>query len=584
MADSAASGCQKPYVVQPTTTKLSYSGTSHWDILAFSLPKPVSFTQKCGKGASMVDCCDHRCAVAARKPLAKEFQPFLLVRICLILLKWAKAARFVARTSLAINGFGALTAAAQPTARGAAGCRAEHCVGGRELLLLLVLSQPASPLSEPGRLDTLSRRLQESVQLRTHKYFRVAVPQALTGQSLVALVGEKGYAEDEAEAVHLATLLLQHGYLFPVIEPALTVRDDGTLYRLQRPYFWPSHATQTDNVEYAIYLNKRLLRNEQKHGLEEDEAESYNRFAELLGHMWGFITQQAEMQLKHQKEKKKADKVVYDSEERAFWRLRRPSHPDFLEQHVQKDLKYSPNEQIDQKTERIYEEFLAPGAPAQVNVDSRTLDQTLDCLQKATTASTRRHAFTHSEEHVFTLMAKDSYPRFVRSQIYKGVLSAAQQQGSRRLGWRNFIFNMGAAKKNPQCKPTKRDELHSTNLPKQLSSDSLPVLETFLESEFSSENIRFWIAIQDLKYSPNEQIDQKTERIYEEFLAPGAPAQVNVDSRTLDQTLDCLQKATTASTRRHAFTHSEEHVFTLMAKDSYPRFVRSQIYKTGNIG
>lgn len=61
----------------------------------------------------------------------------------------------------------------------------------------------------------------------------------------------QGYAEDEAEAVHLATLLLQHGYLFPVIEPAMTVRDDGTLYRLQRPYFWPSHATQTDNVEYG---------------------------------------------------------------------------------------------------------------------------------------------------------------------------------------------------------------------------------------------------------------------------------------------------------------------------------------------
>ncbi|KAE9419725.1 hypothetical protein Angca_005824, partial [Angiostrongylus cantonensis] len=422
-----------------------------------------------------------------------------------------------------------------------------------------------------AKLDILSRRLQESVQLRTHKYFRVAVPQALTGQSLVALVGEKGCAEDEAEAVHLATLLLQHGYLFPVIEPALTVRDDGTLYRLQRPYFWPSHATQTDNVEYAIYLNKRLLRNEQKHGLEEDEAESYNRFAELLGHMWGFITQQAEMQLKQQKEKKKADKVdrrlrkataqsyrnlverlkfslktkpwlkaLKASDTMVQWVDQRvdydpyltapqPSNPwitddtnlwalntdtvevpterrvkrwglsvqelvkdpigrqvletflesEFSSENIRfwiaiQDLKYSPNEQIDHKTERIYEEFLAPGAPAQVNVDSRTLDQTLECLQKATTASARRHAFTHSEEHVFTLMAKDSYPRFVRSQIYKGVLSAAQQQGSRRLGWRNFIFNMGAAKK-PQCKPVKRDELHSTNLPKQLSSDSLPI-------------------------------------------------------------------------------------------------------------
>lgn len=40
----------------------------------------------------------------------------------------------------------------------------------------------------------------------------------------------------------------------------------------------------------------------------------------------------------------------------------------------------------------------------------------------------RRHAFSPAEEHVFTLMSKDSYPRFLRSQIYKGVLSAAQQQ------------------------------------------------------------------------------------------------------------------------------------------------------------
>lgn len=52
------------------------------------------------------------------------------------------------------------------------------------------------------------------------------------------------------------------------------------------------------------------------------------------------------------------------------------------------------------------------------------------------------------------------------------------------------------------------------------------VLETFLESEFSSENIRFWIAIQDLKYAKNEEIETKAERIYEEFLAPGAPCQV----------------------------------------------------------
>ncbi|CAJ0574070.1 unnamed protein product, partial [Mesorhabditis spiculigera] len=456
-----------------------------------------------------------------------------------------------------------------------------------------------------NQLDALCGRLLESAQLRTHKYFRVAVPHALTGQSLVALVGEKGHADDEVEATHLATLLLQYGYLFPVIEPQsqFQVRDDGTLYRLQRPYFWPSHAAQTDNVEYAIYLNKRLLRNEQRHGLEEDEIEAYNKLAELLAHMWGFITAQAELQLKQQKEKKKADKVVYDSEERAFWRIRRPGTANCLEQHVQKvekrlrkataagyrsiverlkfsiktkpwlkapkasgdmvkwvenlhdhdpllassqqisnpwitdettlwtlntdavevpterrvkrwgisvqelvkdpigrqvletflesefssenirfwiaiqDLKYSTNAEIEPKAERIYEEFLGPGAPCQVNVDSRTLERTMDLLNAG---NPRRHAFTHAEEHVFTLMSKDSYPRFVKSAIYKGVLTAAQQQGSKRVGWRNFIFNMGATKKplGSRQHKTSRDDSHHQQLPKQLSSDSLPVAKT----------------------------------------------------------------------------------------------------------
>ena len=77
------------------------------------------------------------------------------------------------------------------------------------------------------------------------------MPAALTGASLVTVIGEEGKAEDDIEAAHLATLLLQHGYLFPVIEEAMTVREDGTLYRLQRPYFWPSHATHADNVEYG---------------------------------------------------------------------------------------------------------------------------------------------------------------------------------------------------------------------------------------------------------------------------------------------------------------------------------------------
>ena len=57
------------------------------------------------------------------------------------------------------------------------------------------------------------------------------------------------------EAVHLANLLCQFGYYFPIGELRnLLVKDDSSLYRFQSPYYWPSQHHTPDNIEYAIYL------------------------------------------------------------------------------------------------------------------------------------------------------------------------------------------------------------------------------------------------------------------------------------------------------------------------------------------
>ncbi|CAI4229932.1 unnamed protein product [Auanema sp. JU1783] len=399
-----------------------------------------------------------------------------------------------------------------------------------------------------AKLDVLSRRLLEGAELKTHKYFRVAVPQALTGTSLVALLVEQlfqGIADGDLEAEHLATILVQYGYLFPVIEEVKEVKQDGTLYRLQRPYFWPSHATQTDNVEYAIYLNKRLLRNEQKHGLEDDEAESYNRLAELLAHMWGFITQQAEMQLKHQKEKKKADKVVYDSEERAFWRSRRPGPNKYLEQPMH-------------KLERRIRKTTVQG-----------YKNTIERLKFNIKTKPWLKALKASDTMVSWVEQRVDYDPFLSPPVPGGNPWVTEDQSF-------WILNSDSVEIPTELR-VKRWGLSVHELVRD--SMGRQVLETFLESEYSSENIRFWLKIQELKLSPNKDIYRKSQAIYDEFLGPNAASQVNVDNRTLDQTVECLRKANTDAAKRHAFTHSEEHVFTLMAKDSYPRFVRSQIYK-----
>ena len=44
----------------------------------------------------------------------------------------------------------------------------------------------------------------------------------------------------------------------------------------QTPYYWPSQSHTPDNIEYAMYLYKRAVRNRKTHGgLEEYEIVRY---------------------------------------------------------------------------------------------------------------------------------------------------------------------------------------------------------------------------------------------------------------------------------------------------------------------
>ena len=128
------------------------------------------------------------------------------------------------------------------------------------------------------------------------------------------------------EAVHLANLLCQFGYYFPIGElKNLLVKDDSSLYRFQAPYYWPSQLHAPDNIEYAIYLAKRSQqRKREKHGLEDYEIEAYNNLKKILANRWEFVTAQSEEQMKLAKDRKRDDKQIIDSQERAYWRVYRP--------------------------------------------------------------------------------------------------------------------------------------------------------------------------------------------------------------------------------------------------------------------
>ncbi|OXB61210.1 hypothetical protein ASZ78_007196 [Callipepla squamata] len=80
------------------------------------------------------------------------------------------------------------------------------------------------------------------------------------------------------------------------------------------------------------------------------------------------------------------------------------------------------------------------------------------------------------------------------------------------------------------------------------SKNGVTAFHTFLKTEFSEENLDFWLACEDFKKTRSKtKLASKANRIFEEFVQSEAPRE--------------------AKTR------------TLMEKDSYPRFLKSASYQ-----
>lgn len=56
--------------------------------------------------------------------------------------------------------------------------------------------------------------------------------------------------------------------------------------------------------------------------------------------------------------------------------------------------------------------------------------------------------------------------------------------------------------------------------------------KAFLEKEFSSENLRFWLSVNAYQFTPVSNLKAAGQRIYEEFLGPNAPSEINIDCST----------------------------------------------------
>uniref|UniRef100_A0A452HEZ9 Regulator of G-protein signaling 8 n=1 Tax=Gopherus agassizii TaxID=38772 RepID=A0A452HEZ9_9SAUR len=104
--------------------------------------------------------------------------------------------------------------------------------------------------------------------------------------------------------------------------------------------------------------------------------------------------------------------------------------------------------------------------------------------------------------------------------------------------------------------------------------NGVAAFRAFLKTEFSEENLEFWLACEEFKKTRSTtKLASKAHRIFEEFIDVQAPREVNIDFQTREVTRNNVQEPSLS-----CFDQAQGKVHSLMEKDSYPRFLRSKIY------
>uniref|UniRef100_A0A665U5Z9 Regulator of G protein signaling 6 n=1 Tax=Echeneis naucrates TaxID=173247 RepID=A0A665U5Z9_ECHNA len=371
----------------------------------------------------------------------------------------------------------------------------------------------------------------DGVPIRTVKSFMTKIPSVVTGADIVQWLMKNLSIEDPAEAMHIGSLIAAQGYFFPISDHVLSLKDDGTFYRFQAPYFWPSNCWEPENTDYAIYLCKRTMQNKTRLELADYEAENLARLQRAFARKWEFIYMQAEAQVKIDRKKDKTERKILDSQERAFWDVHRP----------------------------------VPGCVNTTEMDIRK------CRRMKNPHRVKKSVYgvveegTQSQSPIHT--PSQQYRKGTKEDVEKEILFLNTQ-----LDRHCMKMSKVAESKEPSQQRVKKWGFSLEEALKDPTGQELFL--KFLESEFSSENLRFWLAVQDLKRMPQQEVAQRAQDIWTEFLAEGAPSSINLDSHSYERTSQNLKDP-----GRYSYEDAQDHIYKLMKSDSYTRFLRSNVYQ-----
>ncbi|XP_055983902.1 regulator of G-protein signaling 9 [Sorex fumeus] len=393
------------------------------------------------------------------------------------------------------------------------------------------------------KIEALVKDMQNpesGVRMQSQKVLVTSVPHAMTGSDVLQWLVQRLWVSN-LEAQNLGNFIVKYGYIYPLQDPKnLILKPDSSLYRFQTPYFWPTQQWPAEDTDYAIYLAKRNIK--KKGILEEYEKENYDFLNKKINYKWDFVIMQAKEQYRTGKERPKADRYALDCQEKAYWLVHRcpPGMNNVLDYGL--DRVTDPNEVQKQTITAVKKEIM----------------YYQQALMRSTVKSSVslggivRYSEQFSSNDAIMSGCLPSNP-WITDDTQFWDLNAKLVEIPTKMRVERWAFNFSELIRDPKGRQS---------------------FQYFLKKEFSGENLGFWEACEDLKYGDQSKVKEKAEEIYKLFLAPGARRWINIDGKTMDITVKGLRHP-----HRYVLDAAQTHIYMLMKKDSYARYLKSPIYK-----
>ncbi|XP_058566118.1 regulator of G-protein signaling 11 isoform X7 [Neofelis nebulosa] len=288
--------------------------------------------------------------------------------------------------------------------------------------------------------------------------------------------------------------------------------------------------------------------------------EHYGQLQRKINHTWDLVVMQAREQLRAAKQRRKGDRLVMACQEQMYWLVNRPPPgvPSVLEQGP--ECSSCTAGQARMSPQGVPSNCSPPGPFQTKNIDF--YKQEMELCRKAL-----------GRARVKSSVCLEAYLKFSSQREPHDPIMSGCLPGNPWVTDDDTYWTMNAPS---VAVPTKlRVERWGFSFQELLED---PVgrahFMAFLGTEFSAENLSFWEACEELRHGGQAQVRAMVDAVYQQFLAPGAARWVNIDSQTMERTLEGLHQP-----HRYVLDDAQLHIYMLMKKDSYPRFLKSAAYK-----